>query len=96
MTNAEINILLQGLFQPRPPALKVYKKGWNAERAERERQRCLKNKPSRFSTGPRTAEGKQIVGQNNFKHGKYSRVMKDINHLVCEAQRINKNAQTSQ
>ena len=30
-------------------------------------------KPWKWSTGPRTAVGKQAVGQNNFKHGYYSK-----------------------
>lgn len=51
----------------KPP--KAYKKGWNAARAEEQRQRCIANKPWEHSTGATSPQGKKICGQNARKHG---------------------------
>lgn len=64
--NERLRELLKKLLA-KPP--KTYKKGWNATRAEEQRQRCLKHKPWEHSTGAITPQGKKICGQNARKHG---------------------------
>ena len=45
---------------------------WSQEARERARRRILESKPWRFSTGPRTREGKERVSRNALKHGRYA------------------------
>jgi len=45
---------------------------WSEEARERARKRILESKPWRFSTGPRTKEGKEKVSKNALKHGRYA------------------------
>lgn len=53
-----------------PP--RQYAKGWSPERVAAQRQRCMEQKPWRYSTGARTPLGKAISSQNSYKHGLYS------------------------
>lgn len=55
---------------------KLYKAGWNYERAQAARQRILINKPWLYSTGAVTQLGKMIVRKNAYKHGLYAEVLK--------------------
>jgi len=46
---------------------------WSREARERARRRILESKPWRFSTGPRSREGKSRVSRNALKHGRYAK-----------------------
>lgn len=83
----DINLILKLAFCKTPKA-KVYGRGWNAERAEIQRQRCLANRPWERSTGPRTSEGKDISKWNAFRHGRRSQIMIDIYRLAREAEKL--------
>lgn len=54
---------------------KVYHPRWTPERAEKQRQWMLKNKPWLKSTGAKTPEGKAICSQNGRKTGLYTSYM---------------------
>lgn len=46
---------------------------WSREAREGGRRRILESKPWRFSTGPRSRQGKSRVSMNALKHGRYAK-----------------------
>lgn len=46
-----------------------YRRPWPPAKRARMAQYAHKNRPWRFSTGPRTTAGKAAISQNAFKHG---------------------------
>lgn len=63
---------------------RIYAKGWTPERCQQARERCLRNKPWRFSTGAKTLEGKHKVSMNALKNGEHSQAMKYVNDTLRE------------
>lgn len=63
---------------------KKYRRNLSPEFIEAARQRILASKPWQKSTGPRTTEGKAKSSQNNFKHGRRSRTMIEVNRVIAE------------
>lgn len=59
-------------------------KGWSDKRRAAQAERCRKNKPSQFSTGPRTEEGKEAVKYNSLRHGMRSAEMQRLSALMQE------------
>lgn len=56
---------------------------WTEERRQKARERILKNKPWKKSTGPRTADGKRASALNALKHGNRSELLlSHINHML--------------
>jgi hypothetical protein len=54
------------------------------EVAEKMRRIINENKPWLKSTGAKTPEGKRRSSQNAYKHGRYSKAMRQVNRLVHE------------
>jgi len=79
------NFLAEFRAKKYPP--KRYKRNLSPEFIEAARQRALRVRPWEKSTGPKTPEGKAKVGQNNFRHGRRSRVMQEVNKLITEITR---------
>ncbi|MGK7957455.1 MAG: hypothetical protein AB4063_19705 [Crocosphaera sp.] len=48
-------------------------RGWTEERTNHLRQSNIENKPSQYSTGARTSEGKAKISQNALKHPNLSK-----------------------
>lgn len=46
-------------------------KHWGTEQREAAAKRARQTRPWRYSTGPRTAEGKRTSSRNAYKHGHY-------------------------
>lgn len=76
---------------------------WTPERRAAAAERARRLKPSRFSTGPKTAAGKARSSLNAWKHGFYckgakdlrsalrrhNQFLKDINKMIVAARRGN-------
>ncbi|MHC5819391.1 MAG: hypothetical protein ACYT04_26805 [Nostoc sp.] len=71
-------------FKIKKYPLKKYRRNLSPEFIEAARQRILANKPWEKSTGPRTQEGKARSSQNNFRHGRKSRVMIEVHRIIAE------------
>jgi hypothetical protein len=67
--------------------VKKYRRNLSPEFIEAARQRILATKPWEKSTGPRTVQGKAKSSQNNFKHGRRSRAMIEVNRIISEVKR---------
>lgn len=59
-------------------------KKYTEERRQGDRERIYKIKPWEKSTGAKTPEGKKKVSMNAYKHGKYSKAMKQVSRVVEE------------
>jgi hypothetical protein len=68
-------------------SIKIPKRNWSPEAREKARQRMMSVRPWEKSTGPRTEEGKAKSSQNNFKHGRRSRTMTEVNRVITEVKR---------
>ena len=53
-------------------------RGWPPKRRKEQAERCKKNKPWRFSTGPKSDEGKKRVKNNSLKHARRSNAMIEL------------------
>ena len=64
------------------------RKGLTPEGRERVRQAALKNQPWRFSTGPRTPEGKAKVAQNGRKRQQGAVSVRQLRAQVADLRRL--------
>ncbi len=55
---------------------------WSEDARAAARARALTRQPWRHSTGPRSERGKMISAHNSYKHGYYSREMRDLRALL--------------
>lgn len=87
---------------PPPPKRKRGQSVWTPERRAAAAERARRLKPSRHSTGPKTAAGKARSSLNAWKHGfyckgakdlrsalrRYNQFLKDINRMISAAKRL--------
>ncbi|MBN3993869.1 MAG: hypothetical protein HWQ36_26145 [Nostoc sp. NMS2] len=76
-------------FNVKKYPIKKYRRNLSPEFIEAARQRILASKPWEKSTGPRTLEGKAKSSQNNFKHGRRSRTMMEVNRIIADVVKSN-------
>lgn len=69
----------------KPPG--KYKRYYTQEHLDRDRERMARVKPWEKSTGARTPEGKKKVSMNAYKHGRYSKAMKEIEKIERDIKR---------
>jgi hypothetical protein len=82
-------LFLKNYFERKlQPEQRTYSKGWNAERCEAARQRCLQHQPWRFSTGAKTPEGKRRVSMNALKHGRRSLAMRFVVDILKQVKSL--------
>ena len=67
--------------------IKKYRRNLSPEFIEAARARILASKPWEKSTGPRTPEGKAKSSQNNFRHGRRSHTMIEVNRVIADVVR---------
>ena len=60
---------------------------WTLEQRMKQAQRIHQQKPWKYSTGPKTMEGKAISQKNSFKHGARSKEIRDMQHELAEWKR---------
>lgn len=66
---------------------KPLKRKWSEEQRQKARERMYRVRPWEKTTGAKTPEGKKRCSQNAYKHGRYSKAMKEIEKLVYELKR---------
>ncbi len=66
--------------------------GWTLERRQRQAELIRSWRPWEKSTGPKTAEGKQVASQNGRKHGQdaadWLELRRQLNQLLREERRM--------
>ena len=61
---------------------------WTDERRAKQRAMMMKNKPWLKSTGPRTAAGKRRAALNAIKHGRFTKLYKDLKKVYTSHKRF--------
>lgn len=72
------------IILPKTVKIRKFKNNWTEENKQKARERMYREKPWEKATGAKTEEGKRKVSMNAYKHGRYSKAMKEIDKIVYE------------
>ena len=61
---------------------------WPEKRRAKQAKLIQKTRPSRYSTGPKTPEGKTISAQNAYKHGLHSETILELRRVLRAQKRM--------
>ena len=72
----------RGICDRPKPKTKQYRAGWSEEKAAAARLKILEVKPWLNLRGKKSPEGRAKSAMNTLKHGRYSKVHKEVERLL--------------